>query len=43
MDNKSEVLDPTGDPLVVILEAARRCPTQSIVVYGDGGNRLWPE
>jgi ferredoxin len=43
MDNKSEVIDPNGDPLAVILEAARRCPTQSISIFDDGGNRLWPK
>lgn len=43
MDNKSEVIDPNGNPLAVILEAARRCPTHSITVYDDDANRLWPE
>ena len=43
MDNKAEVINTNGDPLAVILEAARRCPTQSISIYDDGGNRLWPE
>lgn len=43
IDNKSEVVDPSGDPLEAILEAAQRCPTQSITVYNDEGAQLWPQ
>jgi len=41
-DDQCVVLDPEGDPLERILEAAERCPTQALTVYDDEGRRLFP-
>jgi len=40
---QSAVLDPAGDPLETVLEAAEGCPTMAISVFdADTGERLFP-
>ncbi len=37
------VLDPAGDPLETVLEAAEGCPTMAITVFeADTGEQLFP-
>jgi ferredoxin len=32
----STVIDPDGEPLAAVIEAAENCPTSAISVYKDG-------
>jgi ferredoxin len=40
-DDKARVIDPDGDPLEDIVEAARNCPVAAIFVSGEDG-ALYP-
>ena len=41
-DRKVEVVDPSGAPDAVILEAAKGCPYRVITVRDDAGQQLFP-
>ena len=40
-EDKARVIDPDGDSLDDVLEAARNCPVAAIVVVGEDG-QLYP-
>jgi ferredoxin len=40
---KAIILDKKGNSDEDILEAAKSCPTDAIIVWDDEGNQLWPE
>ena len=37
------VKNPTSENLEKVLEAAKSCPVNAIIVYDDDGKQLWPE
>lgn len=41
-DNMAEIKDPAGDDEDTIVEAAKNCPVEAIIVTDDGGNQLAP-
>lgn len=41
-EGKAVVKNPTGDPDEAILDAARACPTQAIIVTDESGKQLVP-
>lgn len=42
-NGQSAVIDPEGDPLETVLEAAEGCPTMAITVFdADTGEQLFP-
>ncbi len=38
----AEVIDPEGGTREQILEAARQCPVDAIIVETEDGEQLWP-
>ncbi|UCF66923.1 MAG: ferredoxin [Acidobacteriota bacterium] len=43
-DEVATVTDPEGDPPETILEAAKSCPTEAIIIYdAETGEKIWPE
>ena len=40
-EDKATVIDPDGDPLDDVLDAARNCPVAAIFVFGEDG-ALYP-
>ncbi|MFW6075483.1 MAG: ferredoxin [Chloroflexota bacterium] len=38
----AEVIDPEGGDREQILEAARQCPVDAIIVETEDGEQLWP-
>lgn len=41
-DRKAIVLDPDSADLDTLMEAARSCPTQAIIIEDDEGRQLYP-
>ena len=41
-DNKTVVLDPTSVDEQIMLETAKSCPENAIIVEDDEGNQLYP-
>ncbi len=41
VNGQAKVIDPSGDPQLSIVEAARRCPTKAIAVFDDDGQPLF--
>ena len=41
VNGQAKVIDPSGDPQLSIVEAARRCPTKAIAVFDDNGQPLF--
>jgi ferredoxin len=41
LNDRAEVVSPTGDPIKAIVAAARRCPTRAIAVFDDDGAPLF--
>lgn len=41
-ENKAIVIDPPGDDEAAILEAARSCPTNAIILKDQAGNQIHP-
>ncbi len=37
------VKDPTSNNKEKILQAAKSCPVNAIIVYDDDGKQIWPE
>ncbi len=40
-EDKAEVIDPDGDPLDMVMDAAGNCPVTAIFIYGEEGD-LYP-
>ena len=40
-EDKAVVIDPDGDPLDMVMDAAGNCPVTAIFVYGEEGD-LYP-
>ena len=40
---KAVIIDPKGNSDEDILEAAKSCPTDAIIVFDTNGNQIWPE
>lgn len=36
------ITDPDGDLLAALMEAAKSCPTNAIIVEDPTGNQIWP-
>jgi len=41
INGQARVMNPSGDPIEAIVEAARRCPTKAIAVFDDDGQPLF--
>jgi ferredoxin len=41
-DNKAVVLDPSSVDEFTLLEAAKSCPEQAIIIEDDEGQQLYP-
>ena len=41
-DNKAVVLDPSSVDESTLLEAAKSCPEQAIIIEDDGGMQVYP-
>ncbi len=41
VNGQASVIQPAGDPVEAIIEAARRCPTKAIAVFDDNGQPLF--
>ncbi len=41
VEDQARVTNPNGDPIEVVVEAARRCPAGAIAVFGDEGEPLF--
>jgi ferredoxin len=41
LNGQAKVIDPSGDPLEAMIEAARHCPTKAIAVFDDNGQPLF--
>ncbi len=41
VDDQARVVNPEGDPLDRILQAARQCPTRAIAVFDEDGKPLF--
>ena len=41
-ENKAVIIDPKGADDETILLAAKSCPTQAIVLYGEKGKQIYP-
>lgn len=39
----AQVKKQNGDPDEVILEAAKSCPVNAILVYDQEGKKIWPQ
>lgn len=42
-DGFSSVKKQNGDSDELILQAAKNCPTNAILVYDENGKKIWPE
>ena len=40
-NDQAKIVNPTGDPIEAIVQAARRCPTKAIAVFDDDGQPLF--
>lgn len=41
-DGIAVVKKQNGDPDDIILQAAKSCPTNAILVFDDSGKKIWP-
>ena len=41
-DQKAVIINPDGNDLDTVLQAAQSCPTDAIVVTDKDGKQLWP-
>lgn len=42
IEQKAVIIDPDGNDLDTVLQAAQSCPTDAIMVKDKDGNQLWP-
>ena len=42
-EGKAVIIDPDGEDFETILEAARGCPVNAIILKDPNGKRLWPD
>ena len=40
-EDKAVVIDPDGDPMDMVMDAAGNCPVTAIFIYGEDGD-LYP-
>jgi ferredoxin len=40
-EDKAEIIDPDGDPVDMVMDAAGNCPVTAIFIYGEEGD-LYP-
>lgn len=42
-EGKAVIKDPDGDDLKTVLESAKGCPVNAIIIRNKDGKRLWPD
>ncbi len=42
-EGKAVIKDPDGDDLNTVIESAKGCPVNAIIVHHPNGKRIWPD